>query len=222
MKTHGVLRIDGFVEPTFQENGYLLWTDHGPEAWIIDPGFDPHAERMLAAIQQRKLTPVAILATHAHPDHIAGIPKLLAAYPDLAVIVPQAEQHMLADPRANLSAAMGLNVVVPAATRTVVPGDTLTLGPLTWKTLDVSGHSPGGAAYYCPAADVVFTGDALFAGSIGRTDFPGSSMDRLLANIREHLFALPEETAVYSGHGPPTTIGEERETNPGIQDDDDE
>jgi glyoxylase-like metal-dependent hydrolase (beta-lactamase superfamily II) len=86
----------------------------------------------------------------------------------------------------------------------------------------VSGHSPGGAAYYCPAADVVFTGDALFAGSIGRTDFPGSSMDRLLANIREHLFALPEETAVYSGHGPPTTIGEERETNPWIQEDDDE
>ena len=69
---------------------------------------------------------------------------------------------------------------------------------------------------------IVFTGDALFAGSIGRTDFPGSSMDRLLANIREHLFALPEETAVYSGHGPPTTIGEERETNPWIQEDDDE
>jgi len=217
MKTHGPLCVEGFVEPMFQENGYLVWLQDGPEAWILDPGFDPHAELMLAALRRRKLTPTAVLVTHAHPDHIAGIPALREAYPNLALVVSQAEQHMLGDPEANLSAAMGMNVVVPAATRLVAPGEALTFGTVMWRVLDVSGHSPGGLAYYCPEAGVVFTGDALFADSIGRTDFPGGSLPRLVRNIRSHLFTLPENTVVYSGHGPPTTIGQERATNPWVR-----
>ena len=83
----------------------------------------------------------------------------------------------------------------------------------------MAGHSPGGLAYYCASAGVVFTGDALFAGGIGRYDFPGSSGKRLLANIRRHLLTLPDETVVYSGHGPATTIADERDTNPYLQED---
>ncbi|HQL53327.1 MAG TPA: MBL fold metallo-hydrolase, partial [Phycisphaerae bacterium] len=93
------------------------------------------------------------------------------------------------------------------------------LGALTWQVLDVAGHSPGGLAFYCAAAGVVVTGDALFAGSIGRYDFPGSSGARLLANIRQHLLTLPPETVVYAGHGPATTIGDELETNPFLDED---
>jgi glyoxylase-like metal-dependent hydrolase (beta-lactamase superfamily II) len=95
----------------------------------------------------------------------------------------------------------------------VSPGDTLSLADLQWQVLDVSGHSPGGVAYYCRAAGVVFAGDALFAGSIGRYDFPGSSRERLLKNIQEHLLTLPDKTVLYSGHGPTSTIGHEREHN---------
>ena len=217
MKTHGPLKLAVFVEPMFQENGYLLWTDAGPEAWIIDPGFSPQPEDMLAAVKRHKLKPAAILITHAHPDHMAGVEVLREAHPDLPITAPRDEQHMLTDARANLSAQMGLPLVVPAADRLVAPGDKLILGPLAWQVLDVSGHSPGGVAYYSLQAGVVFTGDALFAGSIGRTDFPGGSTRRLLANIREHLFTLPADTVVYSGHGPATTIGDERDTNPWLQ-----
>jgi glyoxylase-like metal-dependent hydrolase (beta-lactamase superfamily II) len=93
------------------------------------------------------------------------------------------------------------------------------LASLGWRVVDVSGHSPAGLAYYCEAAAVVVTGDALFAGSIGRYDFPGSSGPKLVNNIRRHLLSLPDATVVYSGHGPATTVGEERESNPFLNED---
>lgn len=217
MKTHGPLRLEGFVEPGFQENGYLLWTDGGPDAWIVDPGFPPQPQKIIAAVRQHELRPTAVLVTHCHLDHIAGVAAVKAAYPDAAVVAPHAEQHMLADPVANLSAMCGQHVVAPPAERTLRPGDTLTLGPLTWQALDVSGHTVGGLAYYCEAAGVVLTGDTLLAGGVGRTDFPGGSATQLLGNIERHLLTLPEKTAVYSGHGPPTTIARERSTNPFLQ-----
>jgi glyoxylase-like metal-dependent hydrolase (beta-lactamase superfamily II) len=127
---------------------------------------------------------------------------------------PRDEQHMLTDPHANLSSLFGLNLVLPPADRLVSPDETLELGRLTFQALRVAGHSPGGLAYFCAAAGVVFTGDALFAGDIGRTDFPGSSGKTLLDNIRKNLFSLPDDTVVYSGHGPATTIAHERATNP--------
>jgi hydroxyacylglutathione hydrolase len=219
MKPHSPLHIDVFVEPMFQENTCLVWTDAGPDAWIIDPGLPPQAEQVRAALAKHQLTPRAILLTHCHADHIAGVAELCHEYPALELLAPRDERHMLRDPAANLSSPFGFNVVTPPATRLIAPGDTLQLGPLDWQALDVSGHSPGGLAYYCASAAVVFTGDALFAGGIGRYDFPGSSGKRLLANIRRHLLTLPDETVVYSGHGPETTIADERDTNPYLQED---
>lgn len=214
MKTHGPLQLDVFIEPMFQENAYLLWTADGPDAWIIDPGFPPQVAALTDAIRQHNLAPAAMVITHGHLDHIAGAAGLRDEFPDLRLLVPRDELHMLTDPAANLSAQLGLSVVAPEADQPLAPGDTLTLGPLTWRVLDVSGHSPGGLAYYCEQVGIVFSGDTLLAGGIGRTDFPGSSTNRLVSNIREQLLTLPDGTVVYSGHGPATTIARERDTNP--------
>lgn len=214
MESHGRLRIEVFVEKMFQENGLLAWCDGGRDCWIIDPGFPPQCDRLVQAARQRQLSPAALLLTHGHVDHIAGNKNVRAAFPEIPIWAPRAEREFLVDAEVNLSASMGLPVTSPPADRLLEPGEMLDLGGLAFNVLDVAGHSPGGLAYYCAAAGVVISGDALFAGSIGRVDFPGSSGARLVGNIRRNLLTLPDETVVYSGHGPTTTIGRERRSNP--------
>ncbi|MBL8878352.1 MAG: MBL fold metallo-hydrolase [Phycisphaerales bacterium] len=212
MKQHGRVNVRSFVEPMFTENGYVVSLSGG-DAWIIDPGFAPQPDQIAAYLDSQHLRPLAIVLTHCHVDHIAGVTPLRARYPDVPLWCPRNEQHMLDDPIANLSAAMMMSITAPPAERLIAPGDTLTLGDTSWAVLDVSGHSPGGLAFHCADCSVVFTGDSLFFGSIGRYDFPGSNRDRLLRNIVENLFALPDATAMYSGHGPPSTIGFEKRHN---------
>ncbi|MBK9119242.1 MAG: MBL fold metallo-hydrolase [Phycisphaerales bacterium] len=211
---HGPLRVIVSVQPDFQQNALLFWPEGHSGAWILDPGLDPQAQHLLAALAQERLTAEALILTHTHVDHIAGVNTLRAALPNVPLFAPRDEVAMLADPWANLSAGLATPVVVEPPERLLAPGEHLQLGSLQWQVLDVSGHSPGGLAFYCAAAGVVAVGDALFAGSVGRTDFPGSSSTRLLGNIRTQLLSLPAETVVYSGHGPTTTIGEERDRNP--------
>lgn len=217
MKTHGNLSIATTVEPSFQENAFLLWTGNSPDAWVIDPGLPPQADQLAQLIRERELTLRAILLTHCHGDHLAGVSGMLDEFPDAQLWSPRDESHMLGDPNANLSAGFGIGVTAPDAHRLLDAGDQLTLGEIGWKVLDVGGHSPGGLAYYAAEAGVVIVGDALFAGSIGRYDFPGSDGRRLLDNIRRNLLTLPSSTIVYAGHGPATTIGTERQTNPCLQ-----
>lgn len=214
MPTHGPLQIEVFVDPFFQENGLLIWPTGERACWIIDPSFSPQPEQMLELQAQRGLEPQAILLTHCHVDHLAGVNACRQRLPHAPLWAPRDEAHMLMDPVANLSAGMGFPVAAPEADRLISPGEVLELGSLSWRVLDVAGHSPGGLAFYCAAAAVVIAGDALFSGGIGRHDFPGSSETRLLGNIRANLLTLPDETVVYSGHGPSTTIGEERKHNP--------
>lgn len=197
----------------FTENGYVVWNDGDGEAWIIDPGFEPQPEQIAGFLDQTGLRPSAIVLTHCHVDHIAGIHAVRARYPEIPIWCPEGEQHMLADPMANLSATMMMSIVAPPAARLVTPGESLTLGASTWTALDVSGHSPAGLAYHCAASGIVIVGDALFHGSIGRYDFPGSDRERLLRNIVENLLTLPESTAMYAGHGPASTIGFEKRHN---------
>ncbi len=212
------VQIACMIEPSFGENAYVVWRRAAGPCWIIDPGLPPSAARIAAHIGRLELKPDAIVLTHGHADHIAGIPEVLRSYPNLPIYISDEERACLTDPRENLSADLGTPFKVePGQTRSLDPGSQLSLDETTWHVLDVSGHSPGGCALYCPVAGLVIVGDALFQGSIGRTDFHHSSHDRLIRNIKERLFALPDQTRVYSGHGPATTIGSERRTNPFLQ-----
>jgi len=209
------IRVECAVDPLFQENACVVFERSGGRCWIVDPSFEPQPRRIAALVHKHSLAPAAILITHCHADHIVGIDPLTQRWPGIDLYVPAAEADWLGDARKNLSSGFGMALTVAArATRPIRPGESLPLEDLAWQVLDVSGHSPGGVAYYCPAGKVVIVGDALFAGSIGRTDLPGSSERQLLENIRRNLMSLPDDVAVYPGHGPATTIGQERATNP--------
>ena len=193
---------------------YLVASDAG-EAAVVDPGGD--ADMILEQIRYRKLTPRLLLATHGHIDHIQAIPELKKAFPDAQLAIHEADQAMLGDPAASLAALIGLHVEPCAPDRLIADGDTLGLGTHSLEVVHTPGHSPGSVSFLVrrnAEPDALFSGDALFAGGIGRTDFPGGDYPQLLDSIRQRLFVLPGDTVVYPGHGEPTTIDWERRTNP--------
>lgn len=220
-----LLTIETFVDTSFGENAYVVSTleTEVPQptfvGWVIDPSFSPQVDGLLAYVAERGIRIERIVLTHGHLDHIAGVDAVRKAHPAARVAIARQEHGALASAEENLSEHIGMPLVLQSRPDDDLnPMMDLKLGSLTWRILDVSGHSPGGRALYCPQAGVVFTGDALFAGSIGRTDFPGSDGRRLRANIRGNLYALPPETVVYSGHGPTTTIEIDRKSNPFVTD----
>lgn len=206
--------IETILSMPFAQNSYIVWKDDGSECFVVDPGFEP--ELILAALSKRGLRPVAILNTHGHADHIAGNGAMKDEFPGAPLIIGIGDQPMLADPMLNLSALGGVAVVSPPADQTVREGDVLDLLGLQWLVREIPGHSPGHVVFIWndSEAPVVLGGDVLFAGGIGRFDFPGGDGNLLVHGIRQKLYSLPDQTIVYPGHGEPTTIGEEKATNP--------
>ena len=201
----------------FMENGYTVYLREGGPCWIIDPGLPPQAEQILNLVGEHGFRPEAIILTHAHADHIAGVDEVLVGTGPIPVYLAKEEWPMLANPGENLSANLGMSISVSAKdVRDLAVGMTLNLDGAQWVVGDVSGHSPGGRSLYCAEHGVVIVGDGLFAGSVGRVDFHHSDPEKFIPNLRNTLMSLPDETRVLSGHGPETTIGHERRTNPFI------
>lgn len=211
------LHIHVTNDPIYAENGYTVYLNEGGPCWIIDPGFPPQAERIIAYIRKQSLDATAIVLTHAHADHIAGIDEVRDALGNLPVYLAQPEWASLSDPMENLSGLFGPGIATKVTDPIdLPPGGAIELDDLRFEIRDVSGHSPGGRALYCSELGLVFVGDALFFGSVGRVDFPNGDGAALMRNLREQLMTLPDETRVLSGHGPETTIGRERRANPYI------
>ncbi len=200
-------------------NAYLIGDEGTREAVVIDPGQEP--EPLLARIADEGWRVTALLCTHAHFDHIGGALALQEATGAI-LHVPAPERAWLEAPMSNLSAALaaaGVPEVRLSGIRAEGVGDGfwLALGSGVVEALSTPGHTPGGLSFYAPGlgeGGAVFTGDSLFAGTIGRTDLPGGDAVRLLASIRERLLTLPPATAVLPGHGRATTVEDERLLNP--------
>ncbi|MEM8737344.1 MAG: MBL fold metallo-hydrolase [Planctomycetota bacterium] len=205
------LDVRVFALGDFQTNCYVLARPSGA-AWLVDVG--QHPEPMLDHVEAAGLTVEKILLTHAHADHIAGVAQALQRHPDTPLYIHPAEHEFPGDAALNLSLHLGRPVVAPEPTDTFDHGDTLSLDGLTFHVRHTPGHSPGGVSLLQPDLRLALVGDTLFAGSIGRFDFPTSDGQALLRSIHEQLLTLPDNTRVLPGHGPETTLGRERATNP--------
>jgi hydroxyacylglutathione hydrolase len=192
-----------------QANCYIVGCEQTHQAAVIDPGGD--ADQILMALAKEKLTVQAIINTHGHFDHVSAN-KRLKEVTNAPLMVHQLDAAMLVH-LSQSAASWGLRAEdSPQPDRLLSEGDTIDVGRIQFKVLHTPGHTPGGISLYADSA--VFVGDTLFAGSIGRTDFPGGDYDTLIASIQKKLFALPDETNVYTGHMESTTIGREKRTNP--------
>jgi glyoxylase-like metal-dependent hydrolase (beta-lactamase superfamily II) len=199
------------VVTDFATNCYLVGCPQTLEGAVIDPG--GNARAILAAIKEAGLRIKYVLNTHGHFDHIGANEQILQAA-GVTLAAHRLEAPMLTNPALNLGAMLGQLAPGPAASLLLEEGDEIKIGRLRLGVLHTPGHTPGGISLYEAAERVVFTGDALFNMGIGRTDFPGGDHALLLKSIQEKLFALPEGTKAYPGHGVATTIGYERSHNP--------
>ncbi|MFI9463221.1 MBL fold metallo-hydrolase [Streptomyces xiamenensis] len=214
--------IAGFPAGAWGTNCYLVAPAAGEECVIIDPGHQA-AEGVAATIERHRLKPVAVLLTHGHIDHVASVVPVCGAHDVPAWIHPR-DRSMLADPEKALGSAIGqrllgeLTVGEPGDLRELTDGTTMELAGLEFGVAHAPGHTQGSVTFGMPETGdvppVFFSGDLLFAGSIGRTDLPGGDHAEILRSLARVCLPLPDSTVVLSGHGPQTTIGTERATNP--------
>ncbi len=195
----------------FQENCYVIGDEASGAGAVVDPGDE--AARIALAVEQTGLEIGSIILTHAHIDHIGAVAPLVEEYGCPVLMHAEAEPMLKQAP--SQAMRMGLRFgKVPTVDRYVEDEEVLEVGNLRLSSLYTPGHAPGHLAFYEESHGFVLSGDALFAGSVGRVDLPGGSMEILMRSIEDKLLSLPDETKVYSGHGPETTIGNERAYNP--------
>ncbi|WP_100331559.1 MBL fold metallo-hydrolase [Bacillus xiapuensis] len=194
-----------------QTNCYVLANDQ-QECVIFDPGSD--GRRVIEWLKANSLTPLAILLTHAHFDHIGAVDDVRNAF-RIPVYLHKEEEGWMENPQLNGSAFFRMGKVTQKpADYYLTDEKSLSIGGFHFRLLHTPGHSPGSISYYFAEGNVVFAGDTLFMGSIGRTDLHRGNHDQLIESIHQHLLTLPEETVVLPGHGPATAIGAEMESNP--------
>ena len=209
-----MLTVKHFTFNPVQENTYVVYNELG-ECAFVDPGcyFEAERNELKAFTDEKQLIPKYLLNTHCHLDHVFGNKFVFDTW-GLNLHLHQMEKPVL-DYAPTSGKGWGLpfeNYVGPF--HWLHSGDEIVLGQNRLSVLFTPGHSPGHISFYCPEDRFVLSGDVLFRGSIGRTDFPGGSFERLIQSIREELFVLPDDIKVYSGHGDVTTVGEEKRNNP--------
>lgn len=208
------LRLATIVSMPFEENTYIAYREGEVACLVVDPGLEP--DLILDYLDQKALTPAAILCTHGHSDHIAGNRALKRRWPETPLVIGQGDAALLSDPWLNLSANFGVEVTSPPADVLVEDGGQYSAAGFDLEVREIPGHSPGHVVFVWHGASpkLVFGGDVLFQGSIGRTDLPGGDFELLRSGIHAKLFTLPDNTLVLPGHGAPTTVGDEKRTNP--------
>ena len=216
------ISVHSIVSEPFEENAYIIHLANHTECFVVDPGFEP--EKVIGLLEKKGLKPLAVLVTHGHSDHIAGVGAIKRNWPDLWIGIGRDDSEKLSDPEKNLSLPFGLPIfglpiTAPEADVLFDDGDRREIAGIPLSVRHVPGHSAGHVVYLIETdtKPILFTGDVIFQRSIGRSDFPDSDSLLLIESIQKQILTLPDETVIYSGHGPKTTVGAERQHNPFLQ-----
>ena len=213
-KTSDMLRIETLVFNSFQVNTYVVWDENG-ECLVVDPAFQTpeESEQFDRLIKEKEWSINGQIHTHCHVDHLLGVPHMKNRYGHPFRAHPDEGKNIERAPL--MGEIFGLNLdPLEGIDQEIHDGDRISVGSSFLEAILVPGHSPGSLAFHAAEPGFVITGDALFQGSIGRTDLPGGDYDQLIHSIRSRLLIIPSDTTVYPGHGPSSTIGAEQQDNP--------
>jgi glyoxylase-like metal-dependent hydrolase (beta-lactamase superfamily II) len=203
------MHIKRIVVSPFETNCYLVWNKSDNTCVIIDPGDEDQI--IIDKINQQGLKPKAILLTHGHADHIAAVEPLKEKF-EIPLYLGKGDEVLLDSSSSYISSVLGYKIKCPFPDHLISDADVIDFGSLKFTVLATPGHTPGGVCYL--DGKHLFCGDTLFSGSIGRTDLPGGNFQQLIDSINRSILTLPEDIICYPGHGPETTVGEEKNSNP--------